>query len=100
MFRRSPFFVSRSITVGKGAQAMGLSEFDETPATSNEVVSRVFEQFAQIASACHCLCSLGYGHGWPIRLGGNTSSPSDQTDNDATPESHLVSSRVVDSRNE
>lgn len=82
---------------------MRLSEFDETPATSNEVVSRVFEQFAQIASACHCLCSLGYGHGWPIRLGNNVknaATPSHHTDNnDETPPKHLVANAAIDSAN-
>ncbi|MEL6109496.1 MAG: hypothetical protein AAFU85_26095 [Planctomycetota bacterium] len=79
---------------------MRLSDFDETPDTSDEVVSRVFEQFAQIASACHCLCSLGYGHGWPIRLGNNGAPTRRSGDNDETPSSHLVTSGSIDSLNE
>ena len=48
-------------------------EVDGTASTTEEVIPRVVAQFEQIASACNGLCSLGYGHGWPIRLGRSTS---------------------------
>ncbi|MEO1528447.1 MAG: hypothetical protein AAFX06_23740 [Planctomycetota bacterium] len=72
---------------------MRMLDSNDTSATSEEVVARVLEQFDKIASACNGLCSLGYGHGWPIRLGQPTSDQRRQSDD--SPAESLDPAQIV-----